>query len=182
MALGCLVLGMGMPTVPAYLIIVLIMGPAIQNLGVPLLETHLFVLYFGVLSSITPPVAIAAYAAAPISGGNPMATSVVAVRLAVIGFVIPFVLAYNPALTLVGDFDALAFIWVLSRLILAIWLFSTAFAGVDRGLLGLPERLLRLVFGLGTLISGLPTELAGFILGIGMLVLHWRSVRNKQNN
>ncbi len=177
MALGCLVLGMGMPTVPAYLIIVLIMGPAIQNLGVPLLETHLFVLYFGVLSSITPPVAIAAYAAAPISGGNPMATSVVAVRLAVIGFVIPFVLAYNPALILVGDFDALAFLWVLSRLIVAIWLFSTALAGVDRGPLGLPERLLRLTFGLSALISGLPTEMVGFILGCGLLVIHWKGVR-----
>ena len=60
MMLGSLVLGMGMPTVPAYLIIVLVMGPAIEAMGVPTLIAHLFVVYFGVLSSITPPVAIAA--------------------------------------------------------------------------------------------------------------------------
>ncbi|MCH7477790.1 MAG: TRAP transporter fused permease subunit, partial [SAR324 cluster bacterium] len=96
--IACLVLGMGMPTVPAYLIIVLVMGPAISELGIPPLLVHLFVLYFGVLSSITPPVAIAAYAAAPIAGSNPIATGVVAVRLALIGFIIPFVFVYNPSL------------------------------------------------------------------------------------
>src|SRR3546814_7972764 len=86
---GCLVLGMGMPTVPAYLIIVLTMGPAIQGLGVPTLVAHLFVVYFGVLSSITPPVALAAFAAAPICGASPMATAVEAVKVAIIGFIIP---------------------------------------------------------------------------------------------
>jgi TRAP transporter 4TM/12TM fusion protein len=70
MALACLLLGMGMPTVPAYLIIVLVMGPALQKLGVPIIHAHMFVLYFGVLSALTPPVALAAFAAAPIAGAG----------------------------------------------------------------------------------------------------------------
>ncbi|MCK0139912.1 TRAP transporter fused permease subunit [Aliiroseovarius sp. F47248L] len=105
MAVACLLLGMGMPTVPAYLIIVLVMGPSLQKLGVPIVHTHMFVLYFGVLSAITPPVALAAFAAAPIAGSSPMATALEASRLALPGFVIPFAFIYQPALLLGTGFD-----------------------------------------------------------------------------
>jgi len=100
MALACLLLGMGMPTVPAYLIIVLVMGPALQKLGVPIIHTHMFVLYFGVLSAVTPPVALAAFAAAPIAGAGAMRTAVEDSRLALPGFVIPFAFIYQPAMLL----------------------------------------------------------------------------------
>ena len=100
MAIACLLLGMGMPTVPAYLIIVLVMGSSLQKLGVPIVHTHMFVLYFGVLSAITPPVALAAFAAAPIAGSGPMSTALEASRLALPGFVIPFAFIYQPALLL----------------------------------------------------------------------------------
>jgi TRAP transporter 4TM/12TM fusion protein len=100
MALACLLLGMGMPTVPAYLIIVLVMGPALQKLGVPIIHAHMFVLYFGVLSALTPPVALAAFAAAPIAGAGAMRTAVEASRLALPGFVIPFAFIYQPAMLL----------------------------------------------------------------------------------
>ena len=100
MAVACLLLGMGMPTVPAYLIIVLVMGPSLQKLGVSIVHTHMFVLYFGVLSAITPPVALAAFAAAPIAGSKPMMTALEASRLALPGFVIPFAFVYQPALLL----------------------------------------------------------------------------------
>ena len=86
MALASLVLGMGLPTIPAYVIIVIIMGGAIEQLGVPKMLVHLFVVYFGVLSAITPPVAIAAYAAAPIAESNPMSTAVQAIKLSIVGF------------------------------------------------------------------------------------------------
>ncbi len=105
MAVACLLLGMGMPTVPAYLIIVLVMGPSLQSLGVPIIHTHMFVLYFGVLSAITPPVALAAFAAAPIAGSGPMATAVEASRLALPGFVIPFAFIFQPALLLGTGYD-----------------------------------------------------------------------------
>jgi TRAP transporter 4TM/12TM fusion protein len=105
MAIACLLLGMGMPTVPAYLIIVLVMGPSLQSLGVPIIHTHMFVLYFGVLSAVTPPVALAAFAAAPIAGSGPMATAFEASRLALPGFVIPFAFIYQPALLLGTGYD-----------------------------------------------------------------------------
>lgn len=122
MAIACLLLGMGMPTVPAYLIIVLVMGPSLQKLGVPIVHTHMFVLYFGVLSAITPPVALAAFAAAPIAGSSPMATALEASRLALPGFVIPFAFIYQPALLLGTGFplaeSAQAIVFVLLATIL----------------------------------------------------------------
>lgn len=133
MMLGCLILGMGMPTVPAYLIIVLVMGPALESMGVSTLITHLFVVYFAVLSSITPPVALAAFAAAPIAGARPMGIAAESVKVGLIGFIIPFFLVYNPSLTLVVDFSLPAFLWAALRLTLMIWLLGALFhAGAVR--------------------------------------------------
>lgn len=170
--LACLVLGMGLPTIPAYLIIVLIMGPAITNLGVPILLVHLFVLYYGVLSNITPPVSIAAYAAAPIAGANPMATGFQAVRLALVGFLIPFVLIYNPSLSLVVGFEWLPFIWVLIRLPVAIWSIASSLVGVDAGRLPITERILRFVIGIAVLVPDITVEIVAFVVGIGIFVFH----------
>ena len=94
--LGCLVMGMGVPSAPAYLIVAIVMGPALEQLGVPTIAAHLFMLYFGVLSVVTPPVALAAFAAAPIAGSPPMATGVAALRLSIAGFIVPFLFVYHP--------------------------------------------------------------------------------------
>ena len=169
---GSLVLGMGLPTVPAYLIIVLVMGPAIQKLGVEPLFVHLFVMYFGVLSSITPPVAIAAYAAAPICGANPIAVATTSVRIALIGFIIPFIVIYNPSLVLVREFAWADFIWIMLRLATAIWLFTTALSGFDRRALPIWDRALRLAAGIAALIPGLTTEIAGFGAGLALILFH----------
>ncbi|MEZ5728576.1 MAG: TRAP transporter fused permease subunit [Burkholderiaceae bacterium] len=140
---ACIVLGMGMPTLPAYLIIALVLGPAIKDMGLPMLAVHLFVFYFGVLSAITPPVAIAAIAAAPIAGAGPMITAARAVGLAAVGFLIPFVFVFEPSLLLVIDFEWGTFLWILARLLLAIWLMSTGFQGYETRALGLASRSLR---------------------------------------
>jgi TRAP-type uncharacterized transport system fused permease subunit len=169
MMLGCIVLGMGMPTVPAYLIIVLVMGPAIEELGVPTLIVHLFVLYYGVLSSITPPVALAAYAAAPISGSAPMPTAVEAVRVALVGFLIPFVLVYNPALSLVEAFDVVDFIWAAARLSLAIWLITTALSGFERTALLPATRLIRMAAAAAALLPFIELQIAGAVVGVAAL-------------
>ncbi|MCX7560579.1 TRAP transporter fused permease subunit [Sulfitobacter sp. F26204] len=126
MALACLLLGMGMPTVPAYLIIVLVMGPALQKLGVPIIHTHMFVLYFGVLSAVTPPVALAAFAAAPIAGAGAMRTAVEASRLALPGFVIPFAFIYQPAMLLGTGYDLKASAQSILFVTLAVLLISRA--------------------------------------------------------
>lgn len=143
-ALACLMLGMGMPTLPAYLIIILVLGPVITRLGVEPLSAHMFVFYFGVLSAITPPVAIGAFAAAPIARANPMATSFVALKLALTGFLISFVFVYQPSLLLIGPFEPLVLARVIVSLALAIWMLNTGLIGYAGNRLGWPERGLRL--------------------------------------
>ncbi|MCA1336912.1 TRAP transporter permease [Pseudooceanicola marinus] len=174
MMLGSLVLGMGMPTVPAYLIVILVMGPAIQMMGVPVVIAHLFVVYFGVLSSITPPVAIAAFAAAPIAKANPVAIGVDACRIALIGFIIPFVLVYNPSLSLVTGFTWAGLAWVCLRLALTIWLFSTGFSGFASARLGAPERGLRFALGLGVLVPMIWVEAACTLLALALIWRDWQ--------
>jgi len=169
MALASLVLGMGLPTIPAYVIIVIIMGGAIEKLGVPKMLVHLFVVYFGVLSAITPPVAIAAYAAAPIAKANPMNTAMQALKLSSVGFMIPFVLIYNPSLSLVYNFEVIAFVSVVIRLALAIWLVTTALGGVDRAPLPVYSRILRITLGVVILLTYIEVQIAGFIASLILL-------------
>jgi len=177
-AASCLLLGMGMPTVPAYLIIVLVLGTSIEKLGVPKIAVHLFVLYYGVLSAITPPVALAAIAAAPIAAGNPMRTALVAVSLALVGFVVPFVFVYNPTLLLVVDFNWPDFLSILCRLCLAMWLISTAFRGFDGRKLAIWSRGLRFVAGFALLFVDFEVQLAGLAIGLALVIMdRWMAKR-----
>ncbi|MCB0068827.1 MAG: TRAP transporter fused permease subunit, partial [Caldilineaceae bacterium] len=103
-----LVLGLGMPTVAAYILSVILIGPTLTGLGVPPLAAHMFVLYYAVLSALTPPVAVAAYAAAAIADGNPIQIAVAAVRLSLVAFVVPFAFVYGQELLLIGEPLAIA--------------------------------------------------------------------------
>jgi TRAP transporter 4TM/12TM fusion protein len=179
-ALACLVLGMGLPTLPAYLFIVLFVGPVIEKLGIPVLLVHLFVLYFGVLSNVTPPVAIAAYAAAPIAGSNPMTTGFQAIKISAVGFMIPFILVYYPSISLVIGFEWGEFIWIIIRLPVAVWLIATAFIGCDSHVLSVVERLVRTVLAVAMLIVDPTLQIGGFVLGVGVLALHRVRARKKQ--
>ncbi|MEZ5653509.1 MAG: TRAP transporter fused permease subunit [Burkholderiaceae bacterium] len=169
-ATACLVLGMGMPTLPAYLIIVLVLGPAIKKLGIEDIAVHMFVFYFGVLSAVTPPVAIAAFAAAPISGANPMSTAVKAVGLALSGFLIPFVIIYDNSLLLIVNFDWSSFVWVMMRLILAIWLLATFVTGFERARLSVGSRVLRLAAALMLVTAIGSVQIAGLALALVLIV------------
>lgn len=97
-----IILGMGLPTSACYVVLAILAAPILTNLGVPLLAAHFFILYFGVLSAITPPVAIAAYAGAGISGAKPFATAMLAIPLALSGFIIPYWFVYDNSLMLYG--------------------------------------------------------------------------------
>lgn len=99
--IASLVMGMGLPTVAAYLLLVIVVAPSIAKLGAPLVAAHMFIFYFGVISSITPPVALAAYAAAGLSGADPMRTGFTACRLALSAFIVPFLFVYYPELLLI---------------------------------------------------------------------------------
>ena len=176
--IGALVLGMGMPTLPAYLIIIVVMGPALQNLGVSVLIAHLFVFYYGVASSLTPPVALAAYAAAPIAGSNPIITSLMAFRLGIAKFIIPFAFAYYPCLLIIENFSWLEFISIVPRLLISIWFINSALAKFDFTKLSWIEVILRLSVGFGILFMDVRIQIICLILGSVLLV--WDFLRHKR--
>ncbi|MEW5920855.1 MAG: TRAP transporter fused permease subunit [Bacillota bacterium] len=101
-AMASLVLGMGLPSVVCYILLATLVGPALAQLGVEPILGHLFLFYFGMLAMVTPPIAFAAFAGAAIAGGKPMQTAIWSAKLALPGFVIPFVWVYNPAMVLIG--------------------------------------------------------------------------------
>lgn len=170
-----IVLGMGLPTLPAYLLIVILVGPVLQQLGVPLLAAHLFVMYFAVFSALTPPVALAAFAAAPLVNAPPTAIGLQAMRLSAAGFVIPFVFVYQPELLLLPGSGLGAILWVCLRLALAIWLLSTALGRYDRQPLAAWEIGARMLLGLAMLTVWPEVQIGAVMLGIAGILLHYRS-------
>jgi len=166
---ACLVLGMGMPTVPAYLIIVLVMGPALAKMGISIVAAHLFAVYYAVLSVITPPVALAAFAAAPICGAPPFKVAVESCKIAAVGFIIPYVFVYEPSLLIIDGVDAAGFAWAALRLSFGLWLLTTGFEGWAFGRLGALERLMRSAAGFGLLIPETFSSIAALVLAAVVL-------------
>nr|WP_314582985.1 TRAP transporter permease [uncultured Pseudomonas sp.] len=171
----CLILGMGIPTIPNYIITSSIAAPALLELGVPLIVSHMFVFYFGILADLTPPVALACFAAAPIAKETGFKISLWAVRIALAGFVIPFMAVYNPALMLQGD-NLWMTAYMLIKTTLAVGLWGMASTGYLQQKMPLWERLLAFAAG-ALLVVALPlTDEAGFVLGALVIGQHfWRS-------
>lgn len=176
-AIGCVVLGMGMPTLPAYIAIIVVMGPTLSDLGVATLTSHMFVFFFGVAAGITPPVAIAAYAASAISKGRPLGTAIEATRVGAMIFVIPFAFVYNPILLGVNDTGAsFAFGqwgWAVICLGVALYMCSSALIGFDRLRLSFLERLLRLALVFATLSPEIAINIAGCAVAVILIGLHF---------
>ena len=122
-----LVLGMGLPCTPAYIIAVTIGGPAMLGLGIDMLPAHLFVFYFAIMAEVTPPVCIASYCGAAIAGTKPLATGFEASLLAIMGYIIPFIFVYNPALILNGPVLDIIATFLLMLVVSALW--SATFSG-----------------------------------------------------
>jgi len=130
-AIACIIMGAGIPTTPTYIILAAIAAPALQQLGVPLLATHFFVFYYGVLADITPPVALAAYAGAGIAKSDPMQTGMTAFRLSMGKALVPMMFIYAPALLFI-DFTWWDFSLALSSGVLSIVALSVAYIGFFR--------------------------------------------------
>lgn len=129
-AIACILMGAGIPTTATYIILVAVAAPALAQLQVQPLVSHFFVFYYGVLADITPPVALAAYAAAGIAGSNPFKTGNTAFRLGIAKALVPFVFVYSPSLLLVADgFSWIAFTVTLSGAMIGIGLLGVAFSG-----------------------------------------------------
>lgn len=171
----CLVLGMGIPTIPNYIITSSIAAPALLELGVPLIVSHMFVFYFGILADLTPPVALACFAAAPIAKETGFKISLWAVRIALAGFVIPFMAVYNPALMMQGD-NLWMTAYMLVKTVLAVGLWGMASTGYLQQKMPIWERLLSFAAG-ALLVVALPlTDEIGFVLGVLIILQHvWRS-------
>ena len=131
----CLVIGMALPTAASYLMVVYVAAPAIVQLGLPMLTAHMFIFYYAVLSAITPPVAVCAYAAAGLAQCSYLRTGVLAVRLGAVGFLLPFLWIYNPELLLVGS-APLEIVWVVTACGLSV----VALAAANIGFLRRPLR------------------------------------------
>ena len=181
--LMAVLLGMGMPSVPAYINVALLMGPMLAGLGIATFTAHMFIFYFAVASAITPPVAIAAFAAASITKEEPMTTGFSAVRSGIVIFVIPFVFAFHPELLLIdaavlspddskgkyltgydGNINIINLVWLLVRLTLSLYLVASSLCRFDHRALHVWEVIVRLILAL-LILSG-----SIFIYGPAMLL------------
>ena len=135
----CLVLGMGIPTIPNYIITSSLAAPVLLQLGVPLIVSHMFVFYFGIMADLTPPVTLAAFAAAPIARESGLKIGLQAVRIAIAGFIVPYMAVYSPALMLQGG-DWLATAWVVFKALVAIGMWGAGAIGFLLGPLNWLER------------------------------------------
>lgn len=175
--LTCLVLGMGIPTIPNYIITSSIAAPALLELGVPLIVSHMFVFYFGIMADLTPPVALACFAAAPIAKERGLKISFWAVRIAVAGFVVPYMAVYSPALMLQGD-SLLATVYVGLKALLAIGIWGAVFTGFLQAKLSWWERILGFAAGASLILATPISDEIGFALSAIFIAQHfWRARR-----
>lgn len=163
--LAGIVLGMGMPTSPAYIMQVALLVPALVKLGVVQEAAHLFALYFAVLSAITPPVALAVYAANGISGANLWDTGLAAVKLGLTGYIVPFMFAYGPALLLEGSWHEI--VLATATAFVGVVCLSAALTGYARAPLVMWQRL---AFGAAAVVLIKPGPLSDAI-GAGLVLL-----------
>ncbi len=160
-----IVLGMGMPTTAAYAVAASVVAPGLIQLGIQPLVAHFFVFYFAVISAITPPVALAAYAGAAIAGSEPMRTSVESFRMGMSAFIVPFMFFYSPALLLIGQWWDVAHF--AGTAIVGVYLLSAAVVGWFFGRTALPVRIALLAAALLMIAGGIATDVAGVALAVG---------------
>lgn len=174
--LACLVLGTGLPTIPTYIITSAMVAPALLQLSVPLIVSHMFCFYFGIMADLTPPVALAALAAQAIAKASHMKIGFIATRIALAGYVIPFMMVYSPALMLQAG-TWLDTGYVVGKAGIAITLWGAAATGWLCGSMAWFERALATAAAF-LLVLALPlTDPAGFVLAIAALAVHYRRNR-----
>ncbi|MRX51119.1 TRAP transporter fused permease subunit [Paracoccus sp. S-4012] len=181
----CIVLGMGIPTIPNYIITSSIAGGALLELGVPLIVSHMFVFYFGILADLTPPVALACFAAAPIARESGLKISGEAIKIAAAGFVVPFMAVYSPALMLqAGDplSAAIGFwpsvVYIVVKAVASLGLWGIAVIGWLGHRLNWGQRALAMVAGFTLVVPSAISDQIGF--GLGALFVVWLLWQRRQ--
>lgn len=196
-------LGMGMPAVPAYINVALLMGPVLAGLGISVFAANMFIFYFAVASAITPPVAVAAFAAASITKAEPMSTGFAAVKVGIVMFMIPFVFALYPEILLIEaavidpstsagaeiiylpGYDARIHLgplaWLLLRLFIALYLLASALARFDRAKLPIWDSVIRLGLAVLLMASQPSVHLAAIAVTTIWLALHFFRTRGSKH-
>jgi TRAP transporter 4TM/12TM fusion protein len=182
--LTCLVLGMGIPTIPNYIITSSLAGPALLSLGVPLVVSHMFVFYFGIMADLTPPVALAAFAAAPMAKESGLKIGVQATKLAIAGYVVPFMAVYTPALMLqdAGPIAAtfgypVEVVYIVAKACMGIVLWGAAVVGFLAAPMAWWERLLAFAAGVLLVLAVPLTDEVGWALAVLWIGWHWMRAR-----
>jgi TRAP transporter 4TM/12TM fusion protein len=169
-----IILGMGMPTTAAYAVAASVIAPGLVNLGVPVLVAHFFIFYYAVMSAITPPVALAAYAGAALARSDPMRTSVEAFTIGLAAFVVPFMFFYSPALLMQGD--ALDVLHVFLTAALGIFLLSAGVRGWFFGPAGVVMRVVLVAAALAMIQGGWASDIIGLVTAVGLYIVQKRLV------
>ncbi len=178
--IGSIILGMGVPTTAQYIITSTLAAPALFQMGIPLMSAHLFCLYFGVLADVTPPVALATYAAAGIAGSNAIKTGFTALATASAGFLVPYMFVYNPHLLFQGNILQIGLSFVTA--LMAVIGLSAAVQGYYIAPLTLPERAALLLTPFLLIVPNTSTDLLSLAILVGVFLLQRRKAALRKKN
>ena len=163
--IGCIIMGMGMPTAAAYIMAGTLLGPALAKLGIPVLAAHMFIYYFAILSMLTPPVALSAYVASGVAESDLTKTGWKSFQLSLAGFLVPFIFVYNPAMLFIGPLHET--VWVSITSIVGVAALAAAITGHISAALAGWERVVLLLCSLALIV---PEKVTDFI-GLAVLIL-----------
>lgn len=171
----CMILGMGLPSIPAYIITAAIAAPALSKLGIAPAAAHMFSFYYAMFANLTPPVALASFAAAGLSGGDPMKTGIASVKLAIAGFIVPFMFVFSPQLMLI-DTTWFEGAWTAASACLGVFLLAVSVEGYFHAPLALWLRAIVLAGALGLMYPGAITD----AIGVGVLAVLYFVQKKKE--
>jgi len=173
---GCLILGMALPTVAAYLVSVVLFVPSLTGLGISPLQANMFIFYFGVLAQITPPVCLASYTAAGIAGANAMKTGWTAFKYALVAFLIPFVFVYDPSILLIGT--PYQIIKGIIMTVISVYLLASGLAGYMNGKINSLLQAILIVASVLVIVPEIISSIIGIIIGIIVFIITFAKRRN----
>jgi TRAP transporter 4TM/12TM fusion protein len=181
--ISSIILGMGVPTTANYIITSTICAPALLQLGVTLIAAHLFVFYYGIIADITPPVCSAVFAGAGIAKSDPLKTGIIATKLAIGAFIVPYIFVYSPEL-LLGSLNLLGLIWIMPTALLGMFAVSSGVQGWMVSKLNIFERILLFSAGIMLIYVGVLTDVIGFSIILSVYIFRtWRrrGIQRKMN-
>ncbi|WP_142919171.1 TRAP transporter permease [Peribacillus saganii] len=178
--IASIILGMSLPTTATYIVLSVLTAPALEQLGIPLIAAHMFILYFGVFADITPPVALASYAGAGIANASPMKTGMTTVKIAIIGFIVPYMFVYFPSLLWIGKTSDIIIATITS--ILAIISLAAALQGYMLRPTTKLERLILLISGALLLVPEHVSDLIGAFAVVSVFVWQWKTSKQTTKN